>query len=388
MTTQAAEPDIWCHDGQTRYLAGDLHTTPLGYDRHDLDVGQQLPLPPSVDLVARLADCTQIEIALHGKLGDSLLALAAVRAAAEWLALRRGTPVRVTVTGPHTALFARTSLARLDVLGPSDHRQVMIADREGATTRGPGAGTYLICDPAAPPCWSTDGQAHPDLPARHYLALERRLGVRLPATGPFAPLLCARSNAKVHQLHTAHWLDGLTIAAITATSWPQLKDYGADRFTEAAERIACHTDAPVRLLLIGAKTDADTQTTARAEPPRGNLQVLHLDGMPAEDLADLLPQTDLVLGNDTGLTHLAALARNPNGAGPHVIGLYARHSHSKWRTGLPHHHAIATPASELIHQGDLCPVRDHLDQPTDADLTAITPAAVADLATRLLAGRR
>ncbi|TQF01938.1 glycosyltransferase family 9 protein [Kitasatospora acidiphila] len=388
MSTKTPAPAIGCHNGQTRYPAADLHTTPLGYDRSGLDIGQQLPIPPAIDLVNRLADCTQIEIALHGKLGDSLLTLSSVRAAAEWLALRHGEPVPVTVTGPHTALFARSNLARLDVIGPSDQQQAVIADRDGASARGPAAGTYLMCDPAAPPCWSTDGHAHSDLPARHYLALERRLGVRLPASGPFTPLLYARSNPRVHQLHSAHWLDGLTIAAITATSWPQLKDWGTDRFTETAERIAHHTGAPVRLLLIGAKTETDTRTTAKAEPPRGNLQILHLDGMPAEDLADLLPQTDLVLGNDTGLTHLAALARNPNGAGPQVIGLYARHSHSKWRTGLPHHHAIATTASERMHQGDLCPVRDHLDQPKDADLTAITPAAVADLATHLLAGRR
>jgi hypothetical protein len=88
---------------------------------------------------------------------------------------------------------------------------------------------------------------------------------------------------------------------------------------------------------------------------------------------------DVVLGNDTGLTHLAALASRR----AEVIGLYGRHSHSKWRTGLARHHALATPFSESMHRWDMCPVRDGLD---DAEgeryvpLSAISPVALADTA--------
>lgn len=53
----------------------------------------------------------------------------------------------------------------------------------------------LVLDPATPPCWSSDGRAHQDLPARHYLALERRLGVRPPDTAAFAPALATGRNA-------------------------------------------------------------------------------------------------------------------------------------------------------------------------------------------------
>ena len=384
MTASATTGEARVHDGRARYPSNTLHTVPLGYDRKSLPVGQQLPIPPSIDLAARIASCSQIEIALHGKLGDSLLALAAVRAVAEWIALRRRLPVPITITGPYAQLFARATLARIDLHDQAQHRPAVIADRTGADARGPAAGALLLVDPDQPPCWSTDGYAMPDLPARQYLALERRLGLRLPAERPFTPVLLARPNATVQQLQANHWLGAPTIAAITATSWPERKDFGAERYIETAERIAHHLGTPVRLLLIGGKSDSDTEINA--EPARGNVHILRLDGMPLDDLADLLPQTNLVLGNDTGLTHLAALARNPDGTGPHVIGLHARHSHSKWRTGLPHHHALATPASERMHQGDLCPVRDRITQTEGADIYAITPATLAGFATHLLAG--
>ena len=99
--------------------------------------------------------------------------------------------------------------------------------------------------------------------------------------------------------------------------------------------------------------------------------------------AQALAACDLVIGNDTGLTHLAAATRLPNGSGPQVIGLHARHSHTKWRTGLPWHHAIATAFSEKMHREDRCPVRDRIDDRAfgaAANIASITPAQLADFA--------
>ncbi len=107
--------------------------------------------------------------------------------------------------------------------------------------------------------------------------------------------------------------------------------------------------------------------------------------MPADDLVGLFPHCLLIVGNDTGLTHLAAMARGgQDRGGPPVIGLYARHSHSKWRTGLPHHHAVATNLSDRMHQGDLCPVRDTIAPDTNVHMDAFTPAALAQVSLELL----
>ncbi|MFF5273852.1 glycosyltransferase family 9 protein [Streptomyces sp. NPDC000133] len=379
--TAVASAGIRFHPGSQVIPAGAVHTTPLGYDRDSLPVGAPLPFPASAELVDRLIGCGEIEVAFEGKLGDTLLGLSAVRALVDWL---RARSVRVAVRagGPYAGLIARTGLiTQSPVTAPSGWRAV-IGDRPGVEARASEAAVSLVLDPAAPPCWSSDGRAHPSLPARHYLALERRLGIRLPGAAPFAPLLATGPNELVEELASVGWLNGLTIAAITATSWPERKDYTAQRYVALAEQIAEAQQSQARLLLIGGAQDGGLKISA--EPPRRHVQVLHLDGVPADDLTDLFPRCHLIVGNDTGLTHLAALARGSGDDGPPVVGLYARHSHSKWRTGLPHHHAVATDQSDRMHQGDLCPVRDAIAPDTDVHMDTFPPASLARVCLDLL----
>ncbi|MEU6987997.1 glycosyltransferase family 9 protein [Streptomyces sp. NPDC046324] len=380
-----APAGIRFHHGSLVVPAGAVHTTPLGYDRDSVPVGAPLPLAASAELVHRLSGCGELVVAFEGKLGDTLLALSGVRAVLDWLRLR-SVRVAVRAVGPHAGLIARTGLiTRPQATTPSGWRAVL-GDRPGIEAHGSEAAASVVLDPAGPPCWSSDGRAQPDLPARHYLALERRLGIRLPDTAPFAHTLATGPNKLVEELRSVGWLGGLTIAAITATSWPERKDYTAQRYIALAEHIAEAQQTQARLLLIGGNPADGLRITAEA--PRRHVQVLRLDGMSADSLVDLFPHCHLVIGNDTGLTHLAAMARGRDDGRPPVIGLYARHSHSKWRTGLPHHHAVATDLSDRMHQGDLCPVRDAIAPDTNVHMDAFPPAALAQVGLELLNGVR
>lgn len=379
-----ASAGIRFHSGSQVTSAEAVHTTPLGYDRNNIPVGAPLPVPPSAELVRRLGGCGAIEVAFEGKLGDTLLALSGVRAVLDWLRLR-SVHVTVRAVGPYAGLIARAGLlTEPRTTTPSGWRAVA-GDRTGAESHGSQPAANLVLDPAAPPCWSSDGRAHPDLPSRHYLALERRLGIRLPGTAPFAPTLTTGPSEFVEELRATGWLSSLTLAAITATSWPERKDYTAQRYIEFAEYLGEAQQTQARLLLIGGKPAEGVRITA--EPPRRHVQMLRLDGVPADHLTDLFPHCHLIVGNDTGLTHLAAMARDSDGGHPPVVGLYARHSHSKWRTGLPHHHAIATDLSDRMHQGDLCPVRDAITTTdTDTPMNAFSPSALAQVCLDLLTG--
>lgn len=383
--TAVASAGIRFHHGSLAVPAEAVHTTPLGYDRDSVPVGAPLPLAASAELVHRLSGCGELVVAFEGKLGDTLLALSGVRAVLDWLRLR-SVRVAVRAVGPYAGLIARAGLiTRPQATTPSGWRAV-IGDRTSVEAHGSEAAASVVLDPAGPPCWSSDGRAHPDLPARHYLALERRLGIRLPDTAPFASALATGPNKLVEELRSVGWLGGLTIAAITATSWPARKDYTAQRYIALAEHIAEAQQTQARLLLIGGNPADGLHITAEA--PRRHVQVLRLDGMPADSLVDLFPHCHLIIGNDTGLTHLAAMARGRDGSSRPVIGLYARHSHSKWRTGLPHHHAVATDLSDRMHQGDLCPVRDAIAPDTNIHMDACPPAALAHICLELLNGVR
>lgn len=371
------------HHGSLVTPAGAVHTTPLGYDRDSVPVSAPLPLPTSGELARRLNGCGEIEVAFEGKLGDTLLALSGVQAVLDWLRL---SSVRVITraTGPYAELIARAGLTTQAPVTVPGSGRALIGDRAGAETHGSEAEVRLVLDPAAPPCWSSDDRAYSDLPARHYLALERRLGIRLPDAAPFAPALAARPNKLVEELRSLGWLNGTTIAAITATSWPERKDYTVERYVELAEHISEAQQTQARLLLIGGSPADGLRITANSS--RRHVQVLRLDGVPAGHLVDLFPHCHLVLGNDTGLTHLAAMSRSRDGSRAPVVGLYARHSHSKWRTGLPHHHAVATDHSDRMHQGDLCPVRDAIVPDTDIHMDAFPPSALAQTCLGLLNG--
>ncbi|MFB6517600.1 glycosyltransferase family 9 protein [Streptomyces sp. NPDC056401] len=372
-------------DGRESATRQVVHSTPLGYSRELLQVGEALPIPGAGELVDRLDAQTSVTVALNGSLGDSLLALSAVRAVLEWLRLRHPSrTIPVAAEGRHAALIRRAVPS--GAVEPAPGSTVLVADRPTVEQRASGF-VPIVCDPAAPPCWASSWRVHADLPARYYLTLERRLGVRLPADRDFGPLLFApepSANPTVRALQADDWFTGPVIAVITATSWPERKDYTVARYLQVAERVAELSAMDVKLLVVGGHAPSPEVSRIDSTGPR--VRALRLDGIPATDLADVFPLCDLVIGNDTGLTHLAALSRRPNGEGPAVLGLYARHSHSKWTTGLAHHHAVATEFSQRMHQGDLCPVRDAINSPSGNDLATINPEYLAALAIDLLHG--
>jgi len=220
--------------------------------------------------------------------------------------------------------------------------------------------------PEEPPTWldlldDHDVEVHAALPARYYLAAEQHLGRRL------ADQIALPRWRSAQQPRPGH------IVLVTATSWPGRKDYGAEYYCRTSDALAARSAGGCTVTVI----------TGHGAPSGLFPDADELIGPDLVDCIDVFASAELVIGNDTGLTHLAALVERANGSGPHVIGLYGRHGHAKWTTGAPRHHAIATPFSQLLSLADRCPVRDGLDDALwarAADLTAIPPDQVADFA--------
>jgi hypothetical protein len=294
----------------------------------------------------------------NGALGDTLLALGAVAALYD---ARPGD--ELTYEGKRASLLGRCRLP-FTTLREAGAEYVRLGS----------GNAHFAADPERPTAWldlidEDHVEVHAALPMRYYLEVEQRLGLRLP-----------RDRAPVPSFTGNGIADPWHVVLICATSWHSRKDYGAGGFGEMAR---CLTDAlpgPWRFTLV----------PGREAVPDAIPGIDIAAGLDPVECLDLFATAALVIGNDTGLTHLAALTERPDGTCPQVIGLYARHSHAKWTTGRPNHHAVATPFSSLLTLADRCPVRDRLDDAVwggAADLRAIPAATIAAFALQLLERR-
>jgi hypothetical protein len=291
-----------------------------------------------------------------GRLGDALLALGLAQAFAEGT----GHDSELYYHGARPRLMERCSqpFSTCFDSGPhtvhTGHNSRMTFY---AVPEKPGAWLDILDDELV--------ESHAALPMRYYLSAEQTLGVRLPADR--APLPAFTSSEQVRPFH---------VVFVSATSWPGRKDYGASGFARVAAALVERFSAPWTFSLI---TSDDAETVAP-----GDIEALV--GLDAVDCLDVFASADVVIGNDTGLTHLAALTERPDGTGPQVVGLYGRHAHTKWTTGTERHHAVATPFSQMLAFADRCPVRDQLDDALWADaanLAAIPAELIAEFAGEL-----
>lgn len=318
--------------------------------------------PPATGLAAKAASSGwKIDLGERG-LGDLLLGLALARALAE--ATSRND---LEYAGPRTDLMRRSSLPLSTLPAPG---------RDTIRASGPAPVSFPAI-PEATPAWldiidENQAEVHAALPMRYYLGAEQDLGVRLPASHAPAPVFLS-----VQETQPFH------VVFVGATSWPGRKDYGPAGFAAVADALTERSAGPWRFTLIPGKNSLPPQP-----PTAAPLEVL--PGITAVDCIDVFASAEIVIGNDTGLTHLAALTRRSDGTGPHVIGLYGRHAHTKWTTGADRHHAVATSFSQMLAAADRCPVRDQLDDSAwsqASDLSAIQPRLIAETAAHVAGWR-
>lgn len=365
----------WAGHGATVHRGGPVTVTPenaplgqlLPYRRAD---GEQPNPTPVLDAVRRSG--WTVDLGDHHRgLGDVLLALGLARGLIE----ATNSHQEVRYQGPRAALLRRCTLPV--ETAPAEDKHTVSAN---PPRRQPRAVEFTAV-PEVPPTWLDprhDGQVdvHAALPMRYYLQLEQTLGIRLPAATAPVPAFIGADHR--HPFH---------VVFVSATSWPGRKDYGLTGFMQIARALTDNITAPWRFTVLGGD---ETHDDLSPSLPRKDVPMELLPNLDAVDCLDVFAAAELVIGNDTGLTHLAALTRRPDGTSPHIIGLYGRHAHTKWTTGAPHHHAVATQFSRMMALADRCPVRDHIDDTLwgpIADLTSINPVAVADFASEIAGWR-
>ncbi|MGH3736182.1 MAG: glycosyltransferase family 9 protein [Micromonosporaceae bacterium] len=336
---------------------------PLVVSRAQAPIGRRLPYrrsagqaPPAVRR-DRWQKGWLVNLGDRG-LGDVLLGLSMVRALADAAGSRF---TELHYQGPRATLMRRCTLPMVTTEASGRH-----------VVRTPTAcPPQFNAVPERPPVWldpldDDRVEVHAPLPARYHLEIEMAVGRRLPTESGYGPSFTTAVTAAT-PFH---------VVFVSTTSMQQRKDYRADRFAAVAAALAADQSAPWRCTLLTPPGDT------RQHVP-GDVPIDIQSGLDAVDCLDIFASAELVIGNDTGLTHLAALTRRPDGTGPHVVGIYGRHAYTKWITGSPRHHAIATAFSQMLAAADGCPVRDRLDDTLwveAASLDQIAPATVARFA--------
>lgn len=313
--------------------------------------------PPARDRVARsLRRGWSLDLG-RGGFGDAILALGMARALVDATGRED-----LYYHGPRPRLMERCTLPLRTSFTAGEH--VLWSGNQ------PCARFEAV--PEQPSTWLdllNDGfvEVHSALPMRYYLKIERAAGIRLPADRD--PLPRFTSGEKEQAFH---------VAFVSATSRPDRKDYGVENFRRLAEELAERAPARLSITLVTG-----------AQPPQGTIPGASVaTAADALECLDIFASAQIVIGNDTGLTHLAALTRRSDGTGPDVISLYGRHAHTKWTTGSPRHHSVTTPFSQMMALADRCPVRDGLEDAVWAQSSALRelPAtAIADFAAQIAA---
>jgi len=347
MSPRLMRPALFATTADASALRGRAH--PLPYDRDSMAPGDVLPMRDERFLRALLAAQAIYFDGRQTNLGDALLGLSyleAVRDAASLLGLQ----LRVIASPDIARLLKVPGTNR-----PPD-RTLRIGVAQGSER--------LFASNEDLPVFRTATRVYASLPSRYYFDVERRLGLRLPRSSGFLPVLPARPAHR----------DRPFVCYIAASSWPEKKDYGIRGFARVAQQIG---DDFEHVVVRGLDDPPETHPPLTLAPESNDV----------EDLLGLFAEAALIIGNDTGLLHAAAMTATSSRRG--VIGIYGRHSYLRFTTGDRHQYAIATPFAQAMAFSDRSPVRDQIDDERyrrAAAVQRIAPEFIAACARRVVDG--
>lgn len=321
----------------------------LPYGRSQLKVGAPL-VGWSSSYLRKMVSCGRpMVFRPESKLGDSLLMLGGVSAlrslASDGVWLDADAPAWYDwcIDQPTGApLFVgRRSL---------DARDVLISGSP-ATSH---SGEQVVLSPERSVAILSEGRRYSALPDRYYLAIEQASGRRLVGAPPFCPLVVPpRSPALDHSNSPGRVFKA---CIIVATSLPERKAADPQVMVDALSALAKSRAVRLSLRFVRGREAFPLERITFAE----HVVEAFIVDLPSIENAALYfagSRFDVVVSNDTGLGHLAAMVRCGDYAPP-VLMLHDRHAYGKWRTGLANHHSLPSERSVTLEYSDACPIRD------------------------------
>ncbi|MBI5358594.1 hypothetical protein HZB69_03160 [Candidatus Amesbacteria bacterium] len=350
------------------YIKTATASVPLFYPRYKMKPGDKIDgYITNKKLIEGLLNCEYIFLTLYWKpVGDSLLFLSVAQACFEYLQLTRDTQPKWIVDDQYQELIRHIgflkdadmvfkALDRFKSMIKNNQKAVLITDDD----------PFKMAN--VPPIFNSEEYVYPKFvekdssiiikeyssrPARYFLTFEREVGKRL---------ISDPNNSLPNFVFDSQKTNSGKIMCIVSQASRPEKKFGTTRFIKLAKRLFDSKLVDIVYLLANSKEESPSEwILVRRLLEKYKDWLILVEDKKFEETAELFSKSQIVLGNDTGFTHLAAMSVNNMGR-PKVFILYSRHDYSKWSTGKDNVYPIVTKLSEYLKNNNMSIQRDGID---------------------------
>ena len=386
-------------------ISTSYRTIDLGYQRSSLSPGDLIFVEaPNTKLVSTLGCAELILVALSfQRLGDSLLFLSMAQACLEYLSLsgRLRTSWAIASVNHELLLKCPIFYGATVVSDGADRpsmtkNMVVLSDFDYLDQNSK---AYLLKKSKSYPVYTERLEQgireYRSLPSRYYLSFERECGRLLcsDADSAHPGFVFPRDNtieAKLPSVIRQHMASEASICTfIATTNLPAKKQFGVRKFAKVAEQIQQKINRPSLFVLVVSPSASEIGELDWPHGEQGCANFIVFNPNDLVQLGYLFARCHLVIGNDTGLSHLAALSSKslPLRLPPTII-LYSRHDYSRWTSGRSNIYPLFTSFSAYLKRYNLGLISDKVDDTqwgTAALANSLSVDSVTQTALKILA---
>lgn len=371
-------------DFNKNYIKTASSAVELFYRRNMIYPGQPINSSYKLNkkLIKTLDNTTDLYVYLYMKpIGDSILFLSTIQAAIDYLKLtRRSNLPRIYAQSDLKPLLKHCNLfnaatyiddVEKEFANVSNFRtSTMITDGDPFNYNKKTSFVFNT-ENYVYPKFIEGSREYKSRSARYYLTFEREVGIVL-STDPnlSMPTFEFPFSKKIEKSLKKKGLyldESQTLISVITFVDPKerQKQFGVIRYLKVANKIQKSLqDKKVKFILFAHKSEEvkEWELAQKYIKENKHLDIFIYGDSNLEEIGYILARTSLSIGNDTGVSHLAAVSRQnmQSELNPTII-IYSRHDFGKWSTGKNNVFPIYTKLAAYLTKNNMSVGRDKLD---------------------------